>query len=84
VANRAFARISNLSPAGDGTHNCVTGADCVVLNEADEVVGTLGGSIVFDHTANFHTIHEMLADNIRNNNNDPSLVVLFLDSPGRY
>lgn len=83
--NKAFAWISSLGPAGDGTHNVSISATCVVLNEDDEVITVgSGGSAVFNHTSNFQTIHEVLADNIRDNNSDPNLVVTFVDSPGRF
>jgi len=85
VSNKAFALITSVGPAGDGTHfGGASASSCVVLDSDNNVVSTIGGSVQVDHSDNSHSILDGLADNIRTNNSDPNLVVIFVGLPGRY
>jgi hypothetical protein len=83
TTSRAFVYINSGGAYGDGTHYGTIGASGVML-DADEIPTGIGGSVRIDHTDSSQSIHERLADNIRENASDPDLVVIFLDSPGRY
>jgi hypothetical protein len=84
MANRGFCRISSTTTAGDGSHRLVAQATCFLLDEDDAIINGAGCSAEFGHSDSSQSIHQQLADNYRNVQDDQSIVVVFLDSPGRY
>jgi hypothetical protein len=82
--NKAFLNIASLGAAGDGTHNGVVQAFGVILAPDNSVLPNASCSVVFGYSDSSEGIRVALADNLRENTFDPDLIVIFLDSPGRY
>ncbi len=83
---KAFVRIDNLQGDDYFTgHVSANGAEIRSPSEGGSggAVG-VGATVQIDYTDSSQTIHERLADAIRINREDPDLIVIFTDSPGRY
>jgi hypothetical protein len=84
MANKAFVGINPASlgsgPGGTGTVE----ASGIILDPDGNGLGAAVGTANFHYSDSSQAIHEQLADAIREFANDPDLIVIFLDSPGRY
>jgi hypothetical protein len=84
VANKAFCRITSVNVVGDGTHRLSAQASCHLLDEDDAVISAPDCRAEFGYSDSSQSIHQGLADNLRDTQADQSIIVVFLDSPGRY
>jgi hypothetical protein len=73
--NKAFAIVGFVSDFG---------ARYVVKAPDESVVAESSTFLVPSYSDTPQSIHQRLADQIRSQQDDPDLVVIFVDSPGRY
>lgn len=89
MANKAFAFIDRMrsgeaQPSGGMHFIYVASTTSVILNEDDQVLGYTSSEVQAGYHDSSQSIHQKLADQIRIDSNYPDLIVVFLDSPGRY
>jgi hypothetical protein len=84
MANKAFVVFNDESMGGGPGGSGVVSTRGVVLDPGGNMVGTAGCTVNFHYSDSSQSINELVADKLREINNDPSLVVIFLGSPGRY
>jgi len=80
--NKAFAYLSSIGTSGPDAGRA--GATYVVFAPDDAFISGASTACQFHYLDSPERIHELLADIIRAELDDPSVVVVFSDSPGRY
>jgi hypothetical protein len=79
MANKAFVVFTS----NFGMNNYVHAYGSVVSPD-DGYVADVGGTYPVHYSDTAQSIHERVADSIRIQVNDPDLIVIFVDAPGRY
>jgi len=86
VAHKAFVVLEQCASRDDipGLGGQVSGHYALVDEDGNAVSSPTGCSAQFGYSDSAQTVHEKIADMIRESNEDPTIVVIFFDSPGRY
>lgn len=74
---KAFVHIERIGPAGDGTRQGNICGSYVLLGEDDKVLRVDNCNTDFGHGDTAATLHDNLASQIREANDDPTIVVVF-------
>lgn len=87
MRNKAFVAIDadQMYAGNPPGFSCV--ARYVILDETDAVVSGTSAvsiSVAVEYADNSQTVCEKIADLIRSNTDDATLIVVFLGSPGRF
>lgn len=83
MANKAFVVVTSMEATGTTMQLLFR-----YMQEDPEsaLVGSanIDSSVLVDYADNAHSLHEKIADKIRNDQEDQTIVVVFFDSPGHY